>query len=112
MMMPQNLYRALLLAVLLHPLSSPAQDAAGQTLYSEWCVPCHGVGEVASLFLEKRYQGSVPGVLKERTDVPRELVLLRIRTQIRGMPAFRPTEISDSEAALIADYLSGDKSND
>jgi mono/diheme cytochrome c family protein len=80
----------------------------GQELFERWCSHCHGEGEAASIFLEKKYQGSVPAVIEQRNDLTRELVAFRIRTQIPGMPAFRPTELSDEDVALISDYLAGD----
>jgi mono/diheme cytochrome c family protein len=79
---------------------------AGQSLYTQWCSSCHGIGEVASIFLNKRYEGTtIPGALEKRTNITRDLVRLRVRTQITGMPAFRPTELSEKDIELVADYL-------
>ncbi len=91
------------------PCIGQEAPVGGQGLFEKWCSPCHGVGEAASIFLDKKYQGAIPGVIEQRNDITRELVTLRIRTQIPGMPAFRPTELTDMEVSQIADYLAGDK---
>jgi len=102
-----KLFPMLILTLLVSSHLSADQKGveAGRVLFEKWCAPCHGVGQVASLFLAHRYQDALPGALEKRTDLSRDLVLLRVRNQMPGMPAFRPTELADQEVEYLADYL-------
>jgi mono/diheme cytochrome c family protein len=90
----------------------PAQIARGQKTFQYWCATCHGAtpGEngrplpgTASLMV--KYKGAKTPVLEERDDLPPVLVLQVIRHGSEGMPFFRKTEISASQADDIAAYL-------
>jgi len=101
-------------AVLVQP--SLAQDATDQAseaarppggkIFHKWCSDCHssadGPGSVA---LERKYQGQVPAILEQRTDLNQDYVEQVVREGISFMPNFRKTEISDAELALLAAYL-------
>jgi (+)-pinoresinol hydroxylase len=111
--------RALLAAaacVWLAPTAA-GQDAAtierGRTVYEYWCAPCHGLGignnGVQHLpgtdALRVKYQGALPALLAERTDMTPELVKFYVRQGITVMPFFRKTEIDDVELDALAAFL-------
>jgi mono/diheme cytochrome c family protein len=94
-----------------------AQDAAtiehGRTLYEYWCATCHGPGIgnngaqhlPGTDALRVKYQGALPALLAERTDMTPELIKFYVRQGITIMPFFRKTEIDDAELDSIAAYL-------
>lgn len=97
--------------------SSSGQDAVtverGRALYEYWCATCHGPGignnGVPHLpgtdALRVKYQGALPALLSERTDMTPDLVKFYVRQGITIMPFFRKTEIDDAELDAIAAYL-------
>ncbi|MFO1400619.1 MAG: cytochrome c [Steroidobacteraceae bacterium] len=101
------------LAVVLGALAAEpamAVDApvpAGAALYAWHCLPCHAAGAQypGTQALQTRYQGTLPPVLTERTDLSAELVRVVLRQGINIMPFYRRTELSDAEVGAIADYL-------
>jgi mono/diheme cytochrome c family protein len=86
--------------------ASNGQDK-GKQLFSYWCSSCHGSGHdhPGTAALEKKYQGKLPALLEERSDITPNLTRYYVRTGVTPMPFFRKTEISDSELDAIADYL-------
>ena len=86
-------------------VSDPAPSPAVK-IYDKWCSDCHtrpsGPGTMA---LQRKYQGAVPAMLDQRTDLTPDYVRAVIRSGISFMPSFRKTEISDAELAQLADYL-------
>jgi mono/diheme cytochrome c family protein len=92
---------------------SAAQIARGQELFDYWCATCHGpgIGNDGAPYLpgeaalRAKYQGALPALLQERTDMTPELVKHYVRAGITIMPFFRKTEISDAELNAIASYL-------
>jgi hypothetical protein len=55
--------------------------------------------------LQRKYQGAVPAVLEQRSNLPADLVRVAVRQGMSFMPTFRKTEISDADLALVAAYL-------
>jgi mono/diheme cytochrome c family protein len=92
---------------------SAAQVARGQELFDYWCATCHGpgIGNDGAPYLpgeaalRAKYQGALPALLQERTDMTPELVKHYVRAGITIMPFFRKTEISDADLDAIASYL-------
>jgi mono/diheme cytochrome c family protein len=90
-----------------------AQVARGQELFEYWCAPCHGPGigngGVPYLpgegALRAKYNGALPALLQERTDMTPDFVKHYVREGITIMPFFRKTEISDADLDAIASYL-------
>lgn len=89
------------------------QALHGQQVYNHWCLPCHGrepgrygLGQTGTLALQVRYEGKVPAVLEDRTDLTPPMVAVFVRKGINTMPFFRRTEISDADLAAIGAYLS------
>lgn len=105
------------------PAEEPEKVAAefqqGRKLYEYWCSTCHGAGVGAegraqlpgTAALQEKYQGELPAVLEERTDLTPEIVSLFVRNGVSVMPFFRKTEISDEELAQISAYLTRPRSN-
>ena len=85
----------------------------GNAKFQYMCAPCHGAGigdDGRAMLpgtdaLRIKYQGALPAVLEQRTDLTPELVKLYVRRGTWSMPPFRPTEITDDEIADIAAYL-------
>lgn len=79
---------------------------SGEQIYQRHCQACHapGPGHPATLLLDEKY-GPEKAVIKGRKD----LTAIYVKTIVRGglleMPPFRPTEITDSELDVIADYV-------
>ena len=88
--------------------ASPAKPvrSAGWKIFDKWCSGCHSTAEgPGSLALQRKYQGALPAVLEQRSNVPPEYVSFAVRHGISFMPSFRKTEISDADLALLAAYL-------
>lgn len=96
---------------------SHAQDGAqvekGRETFTNWCAPCHGTGKgieyqalkPGTLALQRKYRGTVPAALEDRSDLPFAVLKVFVRQGVWSMPGFRKTEISDDEIAAIASYL-------
>ena len=83
----------------------PVRTAVGD-IYGKWCSDCHSTaGGPGSVALQRKYQGAVPAILEQRTDLNPDYVRLVVRKGMSFMPSFRKTEISDAELTLLADYL-------
>jgi (+)-pinoresinol hydroxylase len=94
------------------PSLASAEDMAkrGSVVFQEWCAPCHaavsGTDRLAGTStLEQIYKGSKPAALEQRTDLTPAFVSAIVRHGINAMPAFRKTEISDSDVAAVSAYL-------
>jgi len=88
----------------------------GKAVYGKWCAPCHGAeapktGAFAAgalpgtLALSVKYQGKVPAVLDQRTDLAPAVIKTVVRHGLYGMPITRKTEVSDAELEDIVAYL-------
>lgn len=88
--------------------------ASGKKVYEQWCAACHGPGSgrygrglTGTESLEAKYNGQVPAILDERTDLTPEFVSYFVRNgNTSTMPFFRKTEISDKDLADLGAYLS------
>lgn len=83
----------------------------GQATYERWCSGCHGADPTlaGTHALQQRYQGSVPAVLEDRTDLAPDTIKLIVRNGMNLMPRTRKTEISDAELDAVAAYLTRSK---
>ena len=88
--------------------AAPPPPVAGEAVYTRWCVHCHssGRGNPGTDSLQVKYDGKVPAVLLERTDLPPEAVSLFVRQGVLSMPPFRKTEVTDAELAALSAYVS------
>ena len=88
--------------------ASPAkpEQSTGGKIFDKWCGGCHSTTEgPGSLALQRKYQGALPAILEQRSNLKPDYVRLAVRRGISFMPSFRKTEISDANLALLADYL-------
>ena len=105
--------RLILIAALTACSNAFADDALiaqGEKVFQHWCATCHGPDERGTEILEQRFQGALPAELAKRTDLSGALITMRVRGWFTPiMPAFRPTEVSDSDLEAIIAYLTQDK---
>lgn len=109
---------ALPLSVLALTVSVSAQDedpqiAHGRQVFDHMCAPCHGQGPgddgsemlPGTAALAEKYEGSRPGALELRNDLPEPVLTLFVRRGVGAMSPFRASELSDEDIAAIAAYL-------
>ena len=91
-----------------------AQDAArGKATFDHTCAPCHGAGVgddgramlPGTDALRIKYQGSLPALLEQRTDLNADAIRTFLRRGTWSMPPFRPTEVTEGDIQDIAAYL-------
>lgn len=90
----------------------------GEKVYQAWCASCHAAGignpgndlKPGADAIRAKYNGRVPAVLSERTDLTPEVVRLFVRQGASVMAFFRKTEISDRDLADLGAYLSRNNS--
>ena len=90
---------------------APPDPAKGKLVYEYWCSACHGrgPGHPGTQSLEVRYQGAMPAVLEDRTDLSPEAVAHYVRNGSALMPFFRKTEISDADLRDMGAWLARDR---
>jgi (+)-pinoresinol hydroxylase len=103
---------SLIIAVL--TFEAQAADAPeGKRLFDRHCAECHapGVGRPGTQQLGWS-RGKERAVLENRRDLAVDYISFVVRNGLLEMPPFRPTEITDTELRLLAEYLtaSGKKS--
>ena len=87
------------------PPAKPARSAGGK-IFDKWCSDCHSTAAgPGSLALQRKYRGSFPAVLEQRSDLHPDYLKVVVRYGVSFMPSFRKTEISDADLALLAAYL-------
>lgn len=102
---------AALLVALVAQVTLAGEASQGKQVFDLWCGSCHKpLGPYASsvagtTVLERRYQGSKPAALEERTDLTPALVKYYVRHGVKFMPFFRKTEISDTDLDALTVYL-------
>ena len=111
-----GLTAAVLGAISVVAISANAMRAADlehvDPTFDRWCVHCHGSGPymAGTIALEVKYQGAVPALLQQRTDLTETYLKAIVRQGVKSMPPFRKTEISDAELDALAKYLAEIKS--
>lgn len=84
--------------------SLSAQELQGKHLYDRTCIYCHGPGVWGTNRLAKRIDKE-HALLESRTDLSAVAIREIVRSGVGSMPPLRKTELSDSELAAIAAYL-------
>lgn len=78
----------------------------GKTLFDFWCLPCHGAGPGhAGTQAIGRRLGIDHAVLLLRKGLTPAYVKIIVRNGFQMMPPIRPTEISDTDLQILADYV-------
>jgi (+)-pinoresinol hydroxylase len=100
-------YLILLTAALCGAAQAAAPD--GKAVYEHWCAPCHaaGPGHPGTQSLQFKYQGKLPPVLLDRTDLAPQVVSAFVRQGVLLMAPFRKTEITDADLSALASYVTG-----
>ncbi len=97
-------------------LAQAPSEKSGKAVFDKWCAPCHGaVAPQRTAFvngalpgtaaLAVKYQGKVPAVLEQRTDLKPAYIKTVVRHGLYGMPITRKTEVSDAELDDVVAYL-------
>jgi mono/diheme cytochrome c family protein len=90
--------------------AATSRFAPGRAVYEKWCAACHDPGIIhpGTHALMTKYPGGkrASGAITEWTDLPATYVTLMVRHGMSVMPQFRKTEISNTELAALAAYLS------
>lgn len=96
-------------------VNANAQSAVerGEQVFDTWCTACHDDTRrtPGTAALQAKYQGAIPALLEERTDLTPEVVALWVRNGISIMPFFRKTEINDAQLDDLGAYLSRNNPN-
>ena len=81
--------------------------AKGEKIFVNQCEFCHGRGieQGGTHRLRQRYGGTVTEYVQDRTDMEPEYIRNIVRNWNIGMPAIRPTEITDEELEWLIAYL-------
>jgi len=84
-----------------------SQVAQGREVYMARCEFCHGEGlqKGGTMALQGRYQGSVPAVLHQRTNLTAEYIRVVVRTNTNGMAPVRITEVNEQQLDALIAYL-------
>jgi mono/diheme cytochrome c family protein len=84
-------------------------EVSGKAVYEYWCAPCHapGPGHPGTQSLQIKYQGKLPAVLLDRTDLSAQAVAAFVRQGILLMAPFRKTEITDAQLNALTAYVAG-----
>ena len=95
------------------PPARNEQIALGEQVFETNCASCHGpgIGNPGANFrpgtdaLRVKYNGTLPALLEERTDLTPETVAYFVRNGVSVMAPFRKTEIDDAQLAALGAYL-------
>ena len=80
----------------------------GKVDFERACAVCHGAGpdRPGTSSLQVKYEGKLPALLEQRTDLKPDLIRYYVRNGFAMMPRFRKTELGDAQVEAIARYLS------
>ena len=86
----------------------PAGGDPGKVEFERACAVCHGEGpdRPGTSSLQIKYEGKLPALLEQRTDLKPDLIRYYVRNGVAMMPRFRKTELSNVQVEAIARYLS------
>jgi len=103
---------ATLVTALLLPLSTAAQQSTdpenGKMVFNDLCAPCHAdkAARPGTQALTIKYRnGNIPAPLEKRTDLSPAYIETVVRNGLFSMAPLRKTEITDSQLADVAAYL-------
>jgi mono/diheme cytochrome c family protein len=95
-------------ALCLMSVAVQAADADGQQLFERKCAMCHGPVGMGTGLLARRMKPEV-AQLEKRDDLSAAYVERAARVGILNMPPITRGDVSDTQLALIARYLSKGK---
>ena len=83
-----------------------AADLTGKEVFDRHCVHCHGAGdEMTGTQQLARTRGKDKALLAERDDLPAEYIRMIVRQGLKAMPAFVPSDLTDAQLQVLAEYL-------
>ena len=86
-----------------------AADLTGREVFDRHCVHCHGPGNEATGTLQlARTRGEDKALLTERDDLPAAYIQMIVRQGLRSMPAFVPSDLTDTQLRALTDYLTAE----
>lgn len=96
--------------------AAPPLVRRGQEVFEARCHLCHGpeprdagpgfgARKAGTEALALKYQGKLPALLEERTDLTADMIRTWVRQGGGIMPFFRKTELSDADLDALAAYL-------
>jgi mono/diheme cytochrome c family protein len=87
--------------------AADAAAPAAVAIYERYCIACHdrGPGHPGTQNLAYRY-GPEKAALADRDNLTPEYVRIMVRFGRGLMPGFRPSEISDEQLKILAEFLS------
>ncbi len=86
------------------PHAQDASSRSGEEIYNDKCVYCHSRRGWGTRVLSRRVpEGQAE--LTERALLPAAFTAAVVRQGIGSMPAFTPTDLSDEEIAVVAQWL-------
>jgi mono/diheme cytochrome c family protein len=86
---------------------SPLENQGREVFLDNSCAACHGSGpgQPGTAALAARDGDKRPAELEKRTDLTADMVQYFVRHGVANMPAFRKTEITDSQLNALGAYL-------
>ena len=102
--MSKHFFQIVFLFTVLFTSLASAQE--GQKIFEKHCLACHapGMNYPGTQQLTKT-RGEENGVLEERDNLVDVYVKTIVRNGLNAMPAFKPTQIAESELESLAAYL-------
>jgi mono/diheme cytochrome c family protein len=111
-----SLAKAIILGLAAFAAATPAMAADaehGHAVFLKWCAPCHGPGignngapaQPAVVALQAKYNGTLPALIEQRTDLQPDFIKVVVRNGITIMPFSRKTEISDHDLDDLVSWL-------
>jgi mono/diheme cytochrome c family protein len=86
----------------------PASGAelTGPEVFERHCVHCHGASDEAPGTRQlARTRGEALALLTERKDLPAAYIEVIVRNGLRAMPAFVPSDLTDTQLKALSDFL-------
>jgi (+)-pinoresinol hydroxylase len=82
-------------------------EPRGWAQFQRACAVCHGRGPAkpGTRALRTKYEGKLPALLEQRTDLSARYIRYIVRHGVNVMPPFRKTELSDRDLDAIVSYL-------
>jgi mono/diheme cytochrome c family protein len=93
-------------ALLTAAVPAAAAELTGRQVFDRHCVHCHGPGNEGPGTLQlARTRGPDKALLAERNDLPAAYIQMIVRQGLKAMPAFVPSDLTDAQLKVLADYL-------
>lgn len=86
--------------------SARGAELSGEEVFARHCVHCHGPGgEAPGTQQLARTRGESLALLTERSDLPAAYIEAIVRSGLRAMPAFVPSDLTDTQLKALSEFL-------